>query len=166
MWFRLLRYRRKKGRGLSFPYIVGALREPIGASDSDEQRCFAEFEALVHSMAQLASANYTVDVRPCYNGGVAKPIVALDIRELYPEWGDSVDPPETSFQVAEDYLPLGTPSRDAAPHLWPHCKEQILSGNFSFDEKMGVYRPFDDEQRDDIIRALTHDDDDDTPIRS
>jgi hypothetical protein len=41
-----------------------------------------------------------------------------------------------------------------------------LSGNFSFDEKMGVYRPFDDEQRDDIIRALTHDDDDDTPIRS
>ena len=159
-WFQLLHFyhTRESGRryfGMTFPFILGALREPIGATLSPEQSRL-ELHSLLRSMLDETPMNYALGIVRCDH--LKQPVVApWDARyRLQGVAFRSLAQSRDTVFVSAEFLKKG-PSIDLLTHsLWKDFGEAVCGGRFSIPTDGRDYRPFTTEDRATIQQSSYH----------
>jgi hypothetical protein len=160
-WLKLLLLNNQRIRfGLTFPFLVGALREPPGAA-TDTNVAEGELKRLLVSMRDETPESYAIRISECDR--LHQP-VAAQIPGVYSAGvGFAAIPSPTngrvSLYVSEQYL-LGAPRGiDAVSNpLWTMSATAISERHFSFHD--GSFHGFDDRDLGFIREALAMADED------
>lgn len=144
-WFRLLEFNRHKRFGLTFPFLIGALRTPPGLVVAGEEANFAELHALLGSMRDHTPHSRYVRIAECDR--LRQAVAAPGFLRFRPPGVDRQIPSPAhgvcALYVQPQYIPdevRGIAS--VAESLWRECAQAILTGNFSF--RNGSFQSFDD----------------------
>src|SRR5438094_686284 len=120
-WFQLLHYcnTRKTGRryfGLTFPFLVGALRTPVGAV-ADDATSQAELGQLLHSMLNDTPEQFVLRIERCDG----QPVIVAPFSLPYTPSGISVSSPiqaRNTLFVSPQLIPAGYTSEALLEALW------------------------------------------------
>jgi hypothetical protein len=156
-WARLLEQHRKEGHfGMTLPFLVGAIRRPVGAIVA-EAVSVREFQSLLESMRDQP-VNSSVHIFNCAQ--FQQPTAALcdhspDSEAPIAACGG--DAPH--LFVAERYLTGGPPNIETAlRNLWNIVQKPINEGRFSYpsieEDCPSEFRSFNTKDRAFIRRAL------------
>jgi len=153
-WLQILRQYRQEGRAnLTFSFLLGASRQPVGKIVSEEVS-LGELQAMLTSMRDFERAE-RVHVLKCADLGqpVAglgnqlssseKPLISLMAPnpQLYAEWR---------------YLQGDVPSIDIlARHLWQVFRQPVNEGRFSYSSEDEAFHPFSPSDLAFIERAMS-----------
>lgn len=141
-WFRIVKdYPNKVGP--TIPFILGALRRPVGAvAAPDASR--AELRALLVAMRDDTPAPHNVVIQGCTTLG--EPVVALSDHQ---PGGfirlDSVSKPGRALYCGPSYGADVHDFESLAEALWERYAQVISEGRFSFRNR--TWHPFDQAER-------------------
>jgi hypothetical protein len=133
-WFRLvLHYSESVSYAPTIPFVVGALRNPVGSPINDEEKCVKELKDLLTSVIEEAPAGYFLQLHRCKQ--IHQPVLAPFV-EAYHIPGNPVFSTTQNRQtlVMDDEFVDDEPSPavSIAEILWDELGETILYGRFSF----------------------------------
>lgn len=157
-WLKLLLL--NKRFGLTFPFLIGALREPPGATTvADTAR--DELTKLLKSMRDDTPASHVIRIAECDR--LHQPVAAPIPRGYSPGVGFTAIPSRTServsLYVSKQYLVGVLQSIDAvSDSLWNVIAAPVAERHFSFYE--GAFHRFDDRDLGFIRDALAMADED------
>jgi hypothetical protein len=155
-WLKLLLLNNQRIRfGLTFPFLVGALREPPGAV-TDTNVAAGELKRLLVSMRDDTPESYTIRIAECDR--LHQPVAAPIPGGYGAGVGFAAIPSPTngrvSLYVSEQYLPGASRGIDAVSNsLWIKSATTISERRFSFND--GAFQRFDDRDLAFIREALT-----------
>lgn len=152
-WARVLRQHREEGKfGLTLSFLVGAIREPLGAVVAEDVST-REFLVILNSMRDCA-LDLPVRVVKCV--WLQQPVAALDTQVAADEIPIlPADGSKPHLFVARRYLADGSPDVDTAfRNLWPIFRQPINEGKFSYSIENDEFQPFDVKDESFIRRAL------------
>ena len=143
-WFKLLLLNNQRIRfGLTFPFLIGALRAPPGvATATDTAR--DELTELLKSMRNDTPESHVIRIAECDR--LHQPVAAPIPAGFSPGVGFAAIPSPTSgrvsLYVSEQYLLSAPPSVDAVSNsLWNMSAAPIAERHFSYRE--GAFHSFD-----------------------
>jgi len=128
-WFKLLIYYRYRGPkygfssyGLTFPFLIGALRVPVGSSVCTIEENKIEILSLLNSMRDETPNDYNIHITKCDRVGVV----------ASPSKGGLKHPTTGSIFSTHQYLTDEERGVNSiADSIWNECGQQIIQGNFS-----------------------------------
>jgi hypothetical protein len=144
---------------LTIPFLLGALRQPIGSSFGGSTEAFDALVILLEKFSEVPEFGQ-VAVRMC--GDIHQPVASLTIwhwQPSYLEWG---------VQRPDGGLILDAPYRGSDPHdlksaaglLWEPVGAPIGEGKFSYSRDSKSYLSFGANDLQFIDDALTFNEDD------
>jgi hypothetical protein len=155
---KLLHHHQRRGVGLTFPFLLGALRNPVGMHFESEEEASAALVALLDQMRDSSTESDYVHIHTCND--LEQPVASVTKRYYHPnyaKWGIS-KPEKIDIDIDP---PFGEgPSTDiaaAARLLWPVVALPVMDGRFSFSRSTKRHGPFDDADRQFIAEALAYD---------
>lgn len=158
-WIQLLRHQQRRHRlALTFPFLIGALRQPIGAPFECEQDANAALVSLLGCFRNEAPDLSTTRIYTCPDlGQPVASIRTVSYHASYARWGMSkpemepldVDPP---FRPAQSSDPSAV-----AALLWSYISKPVLESKFSYSRALKSYLHFDQSDLDFVIAALAYD---------
>jgi hypothetical protein len=136
---------------MTFPFIVGSLRTPVGAIEGAELS-HKELRMLLKSMLDETPEEYVLRISRCDH--IDQPIVA-PTPAMYRPQGIAIHSPaqarDTLF-VDSEFLPGGDASLvTLTEKIWTECQRPICDGRFSF--RRGEYHPYDKDDLDTIQQS-------------
>lgn len=144
-WLKLLLLNNQRRRfGLTFPFLVGALREPPGAVSATEV-AVGELKRLLESMRDDTPESHVIRIAECdrLHQPVAAPIPGMFNLGVGYAAIPSLKNGRVSLYVSEQYLQGKRPSVETVSNsLWNLSAAAISERRFSFDR--GSFRVFDD----------------------
>lgn len=158
-WFRLIHYFHTRPQGIrrygvTLPFIIGALRDPIGAIQNHETS-WSELLMLVRAMGEETPEDYQIRISRCDH--IGQPIVT-PYTGIYQISGIPIVSLTTSRHVvfvAEEFVRGSSTSLETlAARLWEECSGVIDSGRFSF--RSGDYRSYSDDDLQAIRESQSH----------
>jgi hypothetical protein len=158
-WVQLLRHQQRRHRlALTFPFLLGALRQPIGAPFESEQEARAALVSLLTCFQNEAPDLSTTRIYTCPDlGQPVASIKTVSYHPSYARWGMS-KPELEPLDVDPPYRPAQTPNVSVlAQLLWPHISEPVSESRFSYSRALKSYLHFDQSDLDFIAAALTYD---------
>lgn len=151
---KLLKRQREKGlTGFTMAYLIGALREPVGAISGDEGRDYREFVELLEHFQNLDH------ISKCYIGiaecvKLKQPVAALynssealEERKLEIIKSNSKN---STLYASSQYHKKGS-FDSLVEALWQNSKQHILAGEFSFENSQ--YSAFTNKDKANIAEA-------------
>jgi hypothetical protein len=154
-WFKLLEHHRENRFGLTLPFLVGAIRVPVGKTLLAEDDNYREFQALLESMRDDTPDLYYIRIAECDR--LRQPVVSPCPSLYRPGSVDKRIPSRARngcwLYVQPDYLPeeeRGIAS--LVESMWRHSAQPILDGKFSY--RNGSFQPFDENDLRFIREAL------------
>ncbi len=158
---KLLHHHQRRGVGLTFPFLLGALRNPAGMPFESEEEACAALVAHLEQMRDSSTESDYVHIHAC--GDIEQPVASATKRHYHPNytsWGIS-KPQKIDIDIDPPYGE--GPSTDivvAARRLWPVVAVPVMAGRFSFSRSSKCYGPFNDADRRFIAEALAYDEED------
>jgi hypothetical protein len=160
-WLKLIRHHhRRKRLGLTLPFVLGALRQPIGSPFQNNQ---VAKEALVLLLARFHSESpelTTVRIFTCPDLGL--PVVSVNSTQYHPSharWGIS-KPEHVPLSIDPPYRPARSDDFQAtASLLWPHISMAIGECKFAYSKTSKSFRTFDEADLQFVADALVYDED-------
>lgn len=153
-WFQLLdRYQFEGHLGLTPAFLLGALRNPIGAV-LDAEQSFADFRTLLESMRdEQPMQNKVVKIFECNNLG--QPIAALSTHGYGAVPIVGRDRASAQLFAWSQYTPNEQDHfLSLVETLWAHFDRPICEGRFSYRRATGAFEQFDEDDLAFIERAL------------
>jgi hypothetical protein len=158
---KLLHHQQRRHRlALTLPFLVGALRRPVGTPFEGDEDAWT---ALATLLAQLRDAvqEESEYVRVFRCPDLRQPVASITKTYYYAghaKWG--VPKPTTKIFFEPPYRP--EPPEDvaaAAKLLWPVVSLAVLGGRFAYSKSANRYEPFGAAERQFISDALGYDED-------
>jgi hypothetical protein len=145
-WLKILREWQKVHEALTIPFLIGALREPPGASASKGPSGIAEIRALVDSIRSHRASGYYHYIRPCDK--VGNHLALTRIPSTYPPEGTFAITPDSDKANCSLYARIvndaaASPVERLTMALWTEFEPCISKGLFSY--RGNDFRPFDDD---------------------
>lgn len=158
-WLKLIRHHQRRHRlALTLPFLVGALRQPIGAQFEREQEAYAALVSLLTCFRDEVLNTDAVRIHTCPD--LDQPVASITstrYRSSYAGWKAS-EPRRLPLDIDPLYRPdPPTDASAAARQLWPRVSSPILEARFSFSRAARSCRPFDENDRKFIVDALAYD---------
>jgi hypothetical protein len=153
-WFRILSYWQdhEHKHSLTFPFLIGALREPVGSTRGYENGARAELEELIDAIRSHAAADYILNVYRC---GDRDKLVITRVRGTMPPPFAVAIPPVAAgespvlFSSAEAAT-TNVPIASLVEAIWREGSDAIEQGLFSCRGRL--FQPFDEHELK-VIRA-------------
>ncbi len=132
-WFRLLTYWQKSEwrHALSFPFLIGALRTPIGAPLGSEETARPNLGGLLDAVRNHNSDGYYLHIYRCPD------LAQLVLRQVSGSPYQSTPIPPSSggrcvLYTSDGVLPSSSsPFDDLFAAIWNECGQAIQLGHFS-----------------------------------
>lgn len=139
-WLQLLRqYRQERRFNLTFSFLLGASRQPVGEIVSEETS-LAELQSMLVSMRDFERKE-SVHVFKCYELG--QPVAGFDQRNGQEEPLVSPVAQVTLLYVQGQYLQGDVPGIDiVARNLWQVYRQPVNEGLFSYSRDDEAFHPF------------------------
>ena len=140
-WFRVVKDYYPKNFGLTIPFVLGALRRPVGQVLSDDESR-EQLRDLLVAMRDDAPHPYHVIIQGC--GNLKEPIITLS--DIPPGGGLRLDSPTTKGRALYFQPFYGLPVDDfesLVDGLWDRYKTDISKGYFSCSPSNATWRAFD-----------------------
>jgi len=156
-WVLLLNYWRQHEfrHALTFPFLIGALRIPVGATSGPGGDARKELEALVDLMRSHRAIGYFHHVYRCPDLGQL--VVTKVVNSSTPPYALAIQPAQAS-EVPTLYVSDGVPRNSTSPFtslvatIWNEVGSAIGGGSFSCRGKQ--FQPFNDDELRIIRKAL------------
>lgn len=158
-WAKLLRHQQCRHRlALTFPFLLGALRQPIGTSFDYEQEAYAALVAFLKCFQIEAPDLSTIRIYTCHD--LSQPVASIRAISYHPDytrWGMSksepnpldVNPPFRSTQALNVSA--------VAQLLWSHMAASVIESRFSYSRTLKSYHQFDQGDLNFITDAFAYD---------
>jgi hypothetical protein len=154
-WFQLLSdWQDKELRhSLTFPFLIGALRSPVGATKGYENAGLAELKALIDEMRSHHATGYVLHIYHCGDRdkyvltrirGFGAPPDAVAIPP--------VDPGATSVLFASVQLKKKDPVSSLSAAIWKECSSAVEKGLFSVRGRL--FQEYDQDELNFIRKTL------------
>lgn len=158
-WLKLVRHHHRRRRlGLTLPFLVGALREPIGARFENADEGYAALVSLLARFRDESPESEMARLFTCPELG--QPVVSVVSTYYHPSyaaWGLS-PPTRTPLSIDPPYRPERPDDLTAAAKLlWSVVSSAIEEGKFAYSRRTGAYREFAEGDRNFIVDALAYD---------
>lgn len=137
-WLKLLReYRKNRGYGLALPFLVGAMRIPVGSVVADKNNNIAEVIKLLSSMRDETPDTSYISLTVCDR--LHQPVFVECSRYFKPSASyariPTLDGNKCFLYVAQQILPCDKQSvEDLREALWQRNGDAILQGCFSHNK--------------------------------
>ncbi|MDO8787830.1 MAG: hypothetical protein Q7J42_07150 [Sulfuritalea sp.] len=157
-WFSLLTYWKKFEfrHALTFPFLIGALRIPVGAKSSPDGHSRKELEALVDVMRSHRANGYFHHVYRCPD--IGQLVVTKVIGSVPPVTAVAItsgrENPAPTLYASDGVSGNGsTPFDSLVMNIWDEVGTAIETGNFSCRGRQ--FAAFNDFELSVIVKALT-----------
>ena len=146
-WFRLVNYYNEEvSYAPTIPFVLGAIRTPIGKPAEDENDCIDELRKLIQSVIEDTPEGYVIQLHRC--GQIGEPVLVpcLDRLMCIPGNPLSSKRQERVTVLADDeFVSSGLDELEAIVEiLWEELGDAILDRRFSFSRRTGEYRKYND----------------------
>lgn len=153
-WFTLVR-RYPNTRGPTIPFVVGALRKPIGSALS-ASRSRAELGFLLRAMRDDPIGNHQVAIVWC--GVIGQLVVSVEFAggvspSFYRAFASDITPGRALF-VERTYGQEVDTFQALEAALWAAFRAPICDSRFSFHRHDASWRPFTDEEIERVAEVL------------
>ena len=143
-WFRLLTHWQKNEwrHALTIPFLIGALRTPIGAPLDSEEVALSALRTLLNAVRDHCSEYYYLHIYRCPN------LSKLVLRQVNGSPYHSVPIPSSSGSECVLYVSDGILASSSSPFddliavVWSECGEALRLGHFSCRGR--YFSPFND----------------------
>lgn len=155
-WFQLLSYwqDREFRHSLTFPFLIGALRCPVGATRGYENSGLDELKTLIHSMQSHQAADHVLHIYRC--GDRDKLVITRVLETNAPPYATAIPPvaagATTALYASFDKNPGSSPASSLISAIWNECSAAVEEGLFSCRGKL--FQPFDADELKFIQNAL------------
>jgi len=155
-WFQVLSYWQdvEFRHSLTFPFLIGALRDPAGATLGYEGKGFSELQQLVKSMQSHQASDHILHVYRCSDRD--KLVVTRVAAEHGPSYGRPIPPSgggrAVLFASHEGSGGGGTTADALISAIWSECADAVDQGRFSCRGK--IFQEFDANELKFIHAAL------------
>jgi len=153
-WFRILSYWQdhELKHSLTFPFLIGALRKPVGSTCGHENRARAELEELLDAIRSHATNDYIFNVYRC--GDRDKLVITRVRGTTPPPFAVAIAPVAARkspvlFSTAEAAIP-DAPAVSLVESIWREGSNAIEQGLFSCRGRL--FQQFDEYELK-VIRA-------------
>ncbi len=150
-------YKEHVSEAPTVPFVVGALRMPIGSVIEDDEECIAELAALIGELIDNTPEGYVLQLRRCGGlrqqpGQPGEPVIeafreAEVLKSPYSMGQEMTSESQgrVTMLVFDEFLSEGYDADSIATALFEELGEYILASRFSFRE--GSYQRFNDDDR-------------------
>lgn len=135
-WLKLLRTNNNnRGYGLTLPFVIGAMRTPVGSVVTDESNNIAEVKALLSSIKEDTPDTSYISLTVCDR--LRQPVFAegssfFTMPEMYARLTES-NSGRNDFYIAPEIMSRENESiENLARLLWERNGGAIMQGNFSY----------------------------------
>lgn len=155
----LLRHQQRRNRlSLTFPFLVGAMRNPTGAPFRVEREARAALDELVQGARDDVTDEYAIRVFRCPDIGQPVMSILTIPNHDYAFWGATK--PTGGLSVEYPFRPAEPWSAsDVVDLIWPEVAGPILQARWSFLREMKTYQPFTSNDLTFIKEAFEFDED-------
>jgi hypothetical protein len=158
-WLKLLQHQRREGDlALTLPFMIGALRNPIGKVFDDERAARAALDALLTSFLEERSEAGHVHIYTC--PALEQPVACLSTIQYRADdlhWGAEPAVPKRLVIDWPYEFKQPTELTTAAAALWSLIGQPIVEARFSFCRRSHSYEAFTATDVRFILDAFTYD---------
>jgi hypothetical protein len=155
-WFRIAKAY-PAARGVTIPFLLGALREPPGTA-KDAVSSQTELRTLLAAMRDDTPDGYQTTISVC--GGIGQLIVTIAYSPEHHAGRQRIRSPKNpdrGLDIEPTYGLQASDLDDLAAELWRRHGDAISKGSFSYRESQ--WRPFDEQELDRIRQCLVSEED-------
>jgi hypothetical protein len=134
-WFKLIAHQQRQHKlSLTFPFILRALRNPVGQAFASEDAALDAMRDLAGRLEVEVPDSHFVTISKCPTLGEPTVTVAsMYYHESYAMWGIPKPSHTQKLRVASPYLRLGETGLECVIHrLWDPTRTPLMSACFSF----------------------------------